>query len=698
MNNPNNVDNNKFELHSSKKPLNKDEISYLLQKIDRKLKFITTDPEIAGQQNIVIQSPDFLPLTLSGVDSSINALGSLTAHEIINQLEQRTESTLSQRQIRYERLHEAQQHPEIAGALNIYADEATTEDQNGDIFHILHPNQEVIQIIKDLFERIGIHDKAWHIIRNMCGFGDDFYEIVISRNLKKILKIIKIPRQLVVRIEKNGELIGFKITGIENLVQTTAMSYSVRFTTQQEKQEDIIYPFRILHFRIPSEKYGVYGEGVIDSVLSTIEQLQIMERALLIARVTRAPERRIFYIDVGTLQGEAAIKYTKQVMDSFRNKKRLDYYTKNRIDLSRDIFGATEDIAIPKRAGTEGNRIDTLPQLNNFDTQDLEWIRDKIFPGLSVPRQYLYDENVTNSNLNLSSKSTIFAKRVRRIQRYFLQQLYKLAYIELRLQGYNRQTIEQLVILMNNPSTIDERERLEIESNKWQLITSMKGLNAETIFVPDYIIYKNILKLSDQEILQWMKLSQLQAAGQNIFEAFPIEERPEGYQDLVNPKEIEQEQNIENIEGTEEGGEKEGEQGIPMDVITQLGPPPTPSAPSPQAGAEKGGPEGEGGIPPTKPPTPENAEYTPETPEIYTLTQYNEILKKKYNFIKLLYEHQQQNTYNEQLEKINELQQQNVIGKYVKPLYSLEELEICGEFRGFNEVYDTIYTPNTIED
>lgn len=668
---PEDMSQNNPEVTNNENPKNltKQEVQFLLKKIDRKLKSVTPDTEVSGRPNTALQSLDELPLSLYGVDNMINALGALTAQEVINQLDTKQEN-LGERKVRYERLNEALAHPEITGALNIYADEATTEDKDGEMIHILHSDEEVTQIIDDLFLRTGIYDKAWHMIRNMCGFGDDFYEVIISRDTSRILKLLPIPKEMVARKERNGELLGFELFDAESFQKQSTFFFSVNYNTKQEEEEKLVYPFRILHFKIPSSKYGVYGEAITDCVLSIIEQLQIMERAMLLARVTRAPERRIFNIDVGTLQGEAAIKYTKQVMDGFKNKRRLDVYTKQKIDFAKDIFGVTEDIAIPKRAGTEGNRIDTLPQLNDPNVEDLNWIRDKMFPGLGIPRQYLFDEAFTNANLNLSSKSVPFAKRIRRIQRYFLAQLYKLAYIELRLHGYGRETIGELILLMNNPSNIDEKDRIELETSKWNLITAMKSLNAERVFIPDYIVYKDILKLNDNEIVEWMKLSQLQAAGKNIFLAMPVDERPEGSEELEEapPPPVEGEAGaagagVGGVGAAPTGGEAppaEGEgapegggEPIPPDVMGQLGPPPETAELKPESGKE---------------------------------IQYTEAINKKRNFLKRLTEIRTK-MITEEIQKTQEIIAERQAKQEVKPNFSVEELEIIGDFKGFDDVF-----------
>jgi len=645
--------------------LTRDEIKLALKRVDRRLKLSSTDTEIVGIPNAMVQSLDDLPLTLYH-DGDRNALGAVTANELLGHLYQK-EELIGERRLRYSRLKEAQNHPEIVGALNIYADEATTEDQDGEILHVIHPNEDVVELLEDMYQRLGIKDKAWQYVRDTCCFGDDFQEVVVSQSLKKILKLIPIPREYIKRIEEFGDLRGFEISDIEIKDANTLQyfSYSVNYNTEKEAQDKRLYPFRILHFRIPSSKYGLYGESVIDSVLSSIEELSLMEKSLLIARVTRAPERRMFLINVGTLQGDSAIKYVKDVMNNFRNKRKLDLFSKDKVDWQKDIFGTVEDIVIPHRAGEEGHKIDTLAQLNNpGDIGDLEFIRDKIFPGLGIPRQYLYDDQFTSANTNLSSKSKPFAKKVRRIQRCFLYQMYKLAYIELKLNGYSERDFDELVLLMNNPSNIDEKENLEIETNRWNLIAAMKQNNAERVFIPDYVIYRDVLKLSDEEIVEWMKLSELQAARKNVFEAMPEDERPEGAEDLTGGAEA-------TAEATPGGGAPGG--AAPAEGAPEGAPPE-----GGEAGAEAGEvpPEAMAALGP--PPKAEVAEYIPV---FKGNEKYLEANKRKESFLKFISE-----SMNDQIIEMEEVRKEKQTARRKKTTVSYEEMNLAGEFEGIEVI------------
>lgn len=607
------------------------EIEKLWQSIDSNLKKVDFDSEIVGDPDWEKVKDDIIPAILRGDDDDrFNLYGGWTAKQL-NKFFEETEEKLTKRLQRYKMLERAQEHPEMAGTLNIYADEATTEDKKGKIIHVQSDDDKIKTIIEKCFERIGLEDLSWQAIRNMCGYGDDFYEIVVSQSAKRILRLNYIPRNMVQRIEENGQLKGFK--PVANQSPATQETYYYWRISDMEKDKQLIQPWRICHFKIGStgsSRYDIYGESVLDSTLSTISKLQMMEKSLVIARVTRAPERRIYKIDVGNLQGDKAIRYAKDAVKQMVQKKAIDALMPQRLTTQKDVFGAVEDLILPVRADTAGNAIDTLPQLNNpGDIGDLEYFRDKIFPGLGVPRQYLFDDTFANANTNLSSKSVPFAKKIRRIQRFFLYNAYKLATIELRLHGYKKEITDQFVLYMNNPSNIDENDRITMETNKWTLINTIKSIPgpADGVpFYPDYLIYKNYLGLSDEEIIEVIKLNILQASKKNPFNIFPDEEQPEGAKDIdlnVTPG---------GEPGAEAGAGGETPPGeTPPEAANALGPAPEAGA----AGTETGGEAG------TETPAAPEAFVAPEIAE-HILTQPNskkaKALEKKKSLLTVLSE------------------------------------------------------------
>jgi hypothetical protein len=597
--------------------INNQEVKMLWEKIDRKMKRATPqDDEIAGSPNYLMIDPQDAPLILD--NKMYNVLGGLSTQTLSDALDQQYKIKY-ERINRYRALENTSGESEGEGILNIYADEATTEDIEGNIIHVIHPDKRVVELVDEMFERVGIHEKAWEIIWNMCAFGDEFYEVIPNKIGTMILQLMWIPRAHMERIEQNAILVGFK--EVKQKEEDKFYSFNVRRTAYDLKhqEEELVYPWRILHFRIPSTKYNPYGRSILDNVAQTIDHLNLMIKSMLIARITRAPERRIFNVDVGSLQGEKAIRYANEAVGYLRKKKIINMFGKSgeRPDALKDIFGATEDIILPKRSGADNNSIDTLEQISAINVDDAEFIKDRIFPPVGVPRQYLYDDSFANANTNLSSKSIPFAKKIKRVQRYFIQQLYKLAIIELKLQQFSNAVIQDLTITMNNPSNLDEKDKIEQLSAVWNLIATIKQNNQDKVFYPDYLIYKNILRMNDDEIVELLKLAQLQQAGQNIFNFLPPEERPEGAEELENAPPPPPPGSEPMAGGAPMGGAPAPMPGeaAPADLAGEPG----------AAGAEAGGKPGgamPAGVEKALGPAPETAEYIAPSAE-QTYTEFN---------------------------------------------------------------------------
>lgn len=589
----------------------KDNTDQFWKDINSTLKKELTDPEIIGRIKFRGKEDEKIPT------ESVFQIEDEKSKKLIGYLAQIYNTT--QKNERYFRITKALQNPEIDGAMNIYADEATTQDEFGKILHVNCSNEKVVETVEAMFERIGLAEKAWNIIKNFCSFGDEYYEVRYQTDGRGIHSINFVPRQLLERFEEFGELRWFELKADQKNADEQDIRYFDLVPSRDEKNNRV-RPFRIIHWKIDSTKYSPYGQGVIDSIMAAIEELKLLQQSIIIARVSRAAERRIFRINVGQQTGERAIQAAKLIIENFKNKKTVDVINNTKIERESDFLSGSEDIVIPYRQGEEAHSIDTLPQIQAVGVEDVEFFRDRVFPGLGVPRQYLFDDTFANANTNLSNKSLPFAKRIQRTQRFFIIGAYKLAYIELLLKGFAEEDFADLTISMNNPSTLMETQRLELLTNKWNLISSIKALNAEKVFIPDYWIFKNILNFSNEEILEIMMLAKTQEGGGNPFNVLPESERPKGWESLdqFGAAATEGEAGAEGeTTATPEGGEES-----PEALESELG-----------AELEKGGfetppAEGEAAA------APENASTQPQLDKkLYIENLKASALKKKQNFI-----------------------------------------------------------------
>ena len=608
--------------------MKKDQLKNAFKKIKDKLNDKITDDEIIGQPVIDKKKKDLIPLTSIFSDDNVDRIGKKILTYLSNI------ETSQDREEKYAKVDNYLNFPEVDGVLDIYVNETLMSGIDEKTINVYSSNKKVMDIVSDLFYRLGIEDKAYEIIKNFIAYGDEFYEIVFSKNLKKITNINRIPRQFVGRTERNGVLQYFFIKDTNNVKNTNNFSYNFNLSYNQVEKEDKkkIEPFRILHWKIPSAVNDPYGKSILESIFTVIEELKMMEQSLLIARITRAPERRIYNVNVGQAQGEKGIAYAREIVSRLKKKRILDASNNKDLELMTDIMGSIEDIVIPKRIGEEPSTVDTLPQLNDpGQLADIEFIRDRLFSGIGIPRQYLFDDTFANANTNLSNKNIQFAKRARRIQKFFIYNLYKLAIIQLRLLNINPKFYKDLTITMNNPSNIDEREKIETENTRWGLISSMKSLNAEKVFYNDFFIYREILKLSDNEILELLKYNLIQQNDANPFAFMPEDKRPEGYQILDQLKNPPQPEEGGGMEGMEETPPAEEE--IPQEVEDQFGPPPEEPTeadlgePPPMEGEEGAPIEGEEDF--GEEPTEEEPEEEPAEEEILELAHYSYKEKRK---------------------------------------------------------------------
>jgi hypothetical protein len=451
--------------------------------------------------------------------------------------------------------------PEIDGALDIYASETATQDDKGNIINVFCSSSKVQKIVNDLFDRIGIEDKGFDVIKGMCGYGDEFYEVIYSKNGRSIHSINMIPREYIGRYEENGVLKNFFVRKSKKSRDKRDSYYSFDYAQMNKTEHIEIDPFRILHWRVSNSDFAPYGKSILDSVITPLEELRLMEQSLLLARISRAPERRIYYVNVGQAQGEKGIAMAREIVKGLKRKSILDKGNGNKLDTNIDFFGASEDLIVPFRKDEERSSIESLPQMNDpGQLQDLEFIRDRIFPGLGIPRQYLFDDTFSNANTNLSNKSIQFAKRIRRIQKFFIYNLYKLAYIELKLKNIPKKDFEDLLITMNNPSNVDVREKLETESNKWNLISSIKSMNSEKVFYNDFQIYQEVLGLNYDQILKLMIQNIAQEQSKNPFAFVDEDKRPSDF--LI----IDQLKTETNEEGEESEEDAESAEEIPPEA------------------------------------------------------------------------------------------------------------------------------------
>jgi hypothetical protein len=370
--------------------------------------------------------------------------------------------------------------PILASALDIYADESTLKNEFGDTLMIHSDNERVQDILVNLFyDVLNIEFNLWPWTRNMCKYGDFFLGLEVAEG-KGIVNVTPHSVYNTERLERtdpsNPNSVKFKITEDPN---------------GKEEYEN----FEIAHFRLLADTNWLpYGKSMIENGRRLWKQLSLMEDAMLIHRIMRAPEKRVFKIDIGNIPPTEVDNYMQRIINKMKKVPFIDRNTGD-YNLKYNMQNLTEDFYLPVRGGDSGTQIDNLSGLEYATIEDIDYLKNKLFAALKIPRAYLgYEENV-NGKATLAAEDVRFARTIERIQRTVISELSKIAIVHLYAQGITDSEMTNFELQLVNPSTIYEQEKVNLWSEKIRLAQDIQGLN---MLSKDWV-YENIFKLSEGE-------------------------------------------------------------------------------------------------------------------------------------------------------------------------------------------------------
>lgn len=383
---------------------------------------------------------------------------------------------------RYSDFDQMEFSPELASALDIYADEMTTSNQFRNILFIDCKNDEIKGILHNLyFNIINIESNLFAWGRTMCKFGDFFLYLDIDEKLG-VKNVLGLPSPEIERLEGEDE-------SNPSYVQFQWNSAGLTFENWQ-----------IAHFRIlGQDKYSPYGTSILEPARRIWRQLTLLEDAMMAYRIVRAPERRVFYVDVGNVAPQEVEQYIQKVITGLKRNQIVDPTT-GRVDLRYNPMSIDEDFYIPVRGQQTGTKIENL-QGGQFtgDIDDVQYLRDKLFAAIKIPQSYLSSgkDKAPEDKSTLAQKDIRFARTVQRLQRVIVEELRKIGMIHLYTLGYRNEDLLKFNLKLNNPSKIAELQ--ELEHFKAQL--EVAGTAKEVGFSKRWI-YENVFKMSDKDFLR----------------------------------------------------------------------------------------------------------------------------------------------------------------------------------------------------
>jgi hypothetical protein len=423
--------------------------------------------------------------------------------------------------------------PIISSALDIYSDESTVDNIDGDILKIKTDNPKVAKILHNLFfDIMNIEFNLWSYIRNMTKYGDFYLHLEILDKYG-VVNVKPLSVYEVTRLEdhdiENPKLIQFKLEEF-----TSGVS---RGSSPDEFYEN----YEIAHFRnLADTNYLPYGKSMLEGARRVWKQLTLMEDAMLIHRMMRAPEKRIFKVDIGNIPPSEVDNFMQQIVSKMKKIPVIDQKS-GEYNLRYNMESITEDYYLPVRGGDSGTSIDTLPGLGNDGAiDDIEYLKNKMMAALKIPKAFLGYEEGVGSKATLAAEDVRFARTIERLQKIICAELEKIAVVHLYTQGFEDAELINFDLELTIPSMIHQQEKLELLNQQ----TEISNLLIENKLMSREWIYNNIFDLNEQD-------------KKEIFDGI-IEDRKQAFR----MEQITMEGNDPAESGEKVGGEEDG--GFPM--------------------------------------------------------------------------------------------------------------------------------------
>jgi hypothetical protein len=394
----------------------------------------------------------------------------------------------------------------IASALDIIADECTLKNDMGEVLSIRSSNEAVQKILYNLFyDVLNIEFNLWAWVRQMSKFGDFFLKLEVAEKYG-VYNVIPYTAYHISREEgfnsENPSDVRFRYDP-NGLVNPSSGMYSTPNNNSQTENGIFFDNYEMAHFRLIGDtNYLPYGRSYIEPARKLFKQYTLMEDAMLIHRISRAPEKRIFYMNVGSIPPNEIDSFMQKTISNMKRTPHIDQKT-GEYNLKYNMQNMMEDFYIPVRGNDTTTKIDTTKGLDYDGIQDVEYLRDKLFAALKIPKAFLgYDENV-EGKATLAAEDIRFARTIERLQRIMVSELNKIALVHLYAQGYRDEALTNFEISMQTPSIIFEQEKIELMKSKTELATSLLDNN----LLPTDWIYDNIFHLSEDQYEEYRDLN-----------------------------------------------------------------------------------------------------------------------------------------------------------------------------------------------
>lgn len=349
--------------------------------------------------------------------------------------------------------------PIISSALDIYADECLTQNELGDMLTIRSTNDNVKEILHNLFyDILNIEFNLWSWTRNLVKYGDFYLKMYVS------------PEFGVYMVEPMSS---YNVTRVENsdLNNKNYIKFQVNLPEGGKIEE--LENYQIAHFRLLSDSnFLPYGKGIIEGARRVWKQVSLMEDAMLIHRIMRAPEKRIYKVDIGNIPPNEVDQYMEKLINKTKKVPYIDEKTGD-YNLRFNLCNMVEDIYLPVRGNDSGTSIEPLSGMEFTGIDDIEYLRNKMMAALKIPKAFLGYEEDLSGKATLAAEDVRFARTIQRVQKFIVSELTKIAIVHLYSQGYRDAELVDFSLELTNPSTIFEKEKVSVWQEKVNVAKDM---------------------------------------------------------------------------------------------------------------------------------------------------------------------------------------------------------------------------------
>ena len=392
----------------------------------------------------------------------------------------------------------------IASALDIIADESTLKNDMGEVLQIRSSDEDVQKILYNLFyDVLNIEFNLWPWIRNMCKYGDFFLKLEIAEKYG-VYNVIPYTAYHIERQEgydrDNPASVRFRFD--PDGISASSYGYFDVPNSAQQGTSIMFDNYEMAHFRLLTDtNFLPYGRSYLEPARKLFKQYTLMEDAMLIHRIVRAPEKRIFYVNVGNIAPAEVENFMQKTISKMKRTPYIDQQT-GEYNLKYNMQNLLEDFYIPIRGNDQATKIDTLQGLQYDGITDVVYLRDKLFAALKVPKAFLGYEKDLTGKATLAAEDIRFARTIDRIQRIILSELNKIALVHLYTQGYTAESLTNFELSLTTPSIIYDQERIALMKEKVDLANQM----IENKLLPSDWIYENIFHLSEDQYDEYRDL------------------------------------------------------------------------------------------------------------------------------------------------------------------------------------------------